>query len=215
MSPAGSCVAMMPIAVYLIVIGTINLRRRAFVTTAVRDMAALGIALSGLVLIGPVRLFFPAELIAGPLQWGLVTAMYFSTLVLLLLFARPRVVVYNVSAAQLHPVLTEVLQSLDLDVRRFGEVLSLPNKHVHFRVQSFPLFRNISLVATEQPQDFRSWRELQAALARALADVPVPVNPRGVSLTAIGTALAAIVTVLFLMDAQGTAREILQLIGVQ
>jgi hypothetical protein len=205
---------MMPLAIYLIVLGAINLRRRVFVTSGIRDLGALGLALSGLVLIGPVRLFFPAELISGPLQWGLVTAMYFSTLVLLLLFARPRVVVYNVLAAQLHPVLTEVLQALDGDVRRFGDVLSLPNRHVHFRVQSFPLFRNMSLVATEQPQDFRSWRELQAALAQALADVPVPINPRGISLTAVGAALAAIVAVLFLVDAQGTAREILQLIGV-
>ena len=54
-------VALGPLAMYLLVLGILNLSRRPFVTTGARDTAALGIGLSGLVLAGPMELFMPEQ----------------------------------------------------------------------------------------------------------------------------------------------------------
>ena len=50
-----------PLALYLLLIGTIRLRPHPFVTTGAKDTATLAIGLLGLVMIGPMELFFPQQ----------------------------------------------------------------------------------------------------------------------------------------------------------
>ena len=52
------CIAVIPLAVYLLMMGLLNLRRRPFVTTGARDAATLGIGVVGFVIAGPMELFF-------------------------------------------------------------------------------------------------------------------------------------------------------------
>ena len=56
MDPLYFCIAIAPLAVYLLMLGIINLRGKPFVTTGARDAAALGIGLVGFVVIGPMEL---------------------------------------------------------------------------------------------------------------------------------------------------------------
>jgi hypothetical protein len=65
------CIALGPLAVYLFLVGLINSRRRPFLTSGARDMAVLGIALSGFFIIGPLQLFVPdtAADRFGPYIW--------------------------------------------------------------------------------------------------------------------------------------------------
>ena len=58
-NPLHFCIAIAPLSVYLVMLGVLNLQRRSFVTTGARDAAALGIAISGLIVAGPMELFFP------------------------------------------------------------------------------------------------------------------------------------------------------------
>ena len=92
MDPFHLCVALGPVAVYLLLIGAVNLLRRPFVVSGTRDAAAMGLAVSGLVIVGPVELFFPIEAAIrfGSLVWLLLVALYGLTLVLVLLTLRPR-----------------------------------------------------------------------------------------------------------------------------
>ena len=53
------CIAIVPLAVYLLMLGLLNLRRHPFVTTGARDAATLGIGVVGFVIAGPMELFFP------------------------------------------------------------------------------------------------------------------------------------------------------------
>ena len=55
------CLALGPPAIYLFLLGLINLTWRPLLVSGARDTALLGLAVSGLVIVGPMRLFFPEE----------------------------------------------------------------------------------------------------------------------------------------------------------
>ena len=52
-------IALGPLAVYLLLLGFVNLSTRPFVTTGARDVGALGLAIAGLIVAGPMELFLP------------------------------------------------------------------------------------------------------------------------------------------------------------
>ncbi len=212
---AALCLTLGPLAIYLLVIGAINLRTGPFVTTGVRDLSALGIAVSGLMLIGPIRLLLPNDFIAGWAQWLLVAAMYFSALSLLVLFSRPRLVIYNVSAAQLQGALIQAAQRLDDAAYWSGDVLSLPKREVHLRIAPFSLFRNYSLVASDHPQEFKNWRVLEGELRSALEATTGMRNPRGYSLVLVGVCVLAMLAIRWFADAPSATREFLEVLGIR
>src|SRR5262245_44086067 len=118
-------IALVPLAAYLVLLGFVNLRRRPFLTTGGSDLAALGMALSGLVLIGPLELVRPEAATAefGNYIWLVLIAFYWLVLLLVVLVSRPRLVVYNVGADELHSVVAEAASRLDADSRWAGNSL--------------------------------------------------------------------------------------------
>jgi hypothetical protein len=56
MDPFRFCLALLPLAVYLLVLGGLQLSRRPLLVTGARDLVALGLGLSGIMLIGPIEL---------------------------------------------------------------------------------------------------------------------------------------------------------------
>ncbi len=70
---------------------------------------ALGLALIGLVIVGPMQLFLPEAAAAqfGTVVWPLLLGFYVLCLALCVMVMRPRLVVYNVTSEQLRPVLAE------------------------------------------------------------------------------------------------------------
>ena len=84
----------------------INARRRPFFTSGGSDLTALGVALSGLMFIGPLELFRPeaATREFGNYIWLFLMLFYWLWLLLVVLLSRPRLVIYNISMEELHPV---------------------------------------------------------------------------------------------------------------
>ena len=99
----------------LVAAGSREFVAAAAVGFGVRDAAALALAVSGLVIIGPMELFFPFEAAArfGPHVWLLLLALYAMGVVLVLLLLRPRLVIYNISVDTLRPILAELVDRLD------------------------------------------------------------------------------------------------------
>ena len=126
MDPFRFCLALGPVAMYLVLLGAVNLSRRPLLVSGVRDVATLALAVSGLVIVGPMELFFPFEAAMrfGPHVWVLLLALYAMCVVLVLLLLRPRLVIYNISADKLRPILAELVDRLDprraLGGRQFG-----------------------------------------------------------------------------------------------
>ena len=110
MDPFRLCLAMGPVAIYLLLLGTVNMFRRPFLVSGGRDTAALGLAISGLIIVGPVELLFPvsASVSFGTFTvWTCLIALYGLCLVFTLLMLRPRLVVYNILPDEFRPILAE------------------------------------------------------------------------------------------------------------
>jgi hypothetical protein len=193
MDPLRLCLALGPPAIYLVLLGAINLGRRPRVVAGARDAAALGLALAGFAIIGPIELFFPHDAAArfGPYAWLLVLVLYALCLALMLLLLRPRLVIYNVTPDQLRPVLAELVARLDAEARWAGDTLFLPALGVQLHVENFAAMRNVSLVAVGPHQNHQGWRRLEQALAAALGRVEIGRNARGASLLSAGLLILA------------------------
>lgn len=197
MDPLRLCLALGPLAVYFVLMGAINLVRRPILLSGVRETVALAVAVSGLVLIGPIELFMPqaAAVDFGAFVWALLISFYVLVVTLLVLIGRPRLVVYNITEAEFRPVLAEVVGALDPEARWAGNSLVLPGLQIELHVESFALMRNVSVSAIGELQSYQGWRRLEAALGGALREVEVAPNPQGAGLLLVGLTMA--VTVLW------------------
>lgn len=176
-----ACLALGPLAVYLLLIGAINLSRRPFLVSGTRDAAALGLSISGFVIVGPIELCLPdaASVRFGAYVWVFLLALYALCVVLWLLMLRPRLIIYNVSADQLRPILAELVDQLDSNARWAGDMLVLPSLGVQLHVDSLAVMRNVSLTSVGRRQNPLGWQRLEQALGAALGQVPPARNARG------------------------------------
>ena len=179
------CLALGPVAIYLVVLGLLNLARRPLLVSGGRDAAALGLAASGLVFVGPVECLVPDGLLPRVGAWsgliflGLYIAAYGLTLAIIVLMLRPRLSVYNISLDQLWPILAETVEQIDPGVRWAGDSLTLPGAGVHLYIDNHPAMRNVSLVSAGSRQDHAGWRRLDAALTAAIGRVESARIPAG------------------------------------
>jgi hypothetical protein len=191
--PFRLAIAIVPVAAYVLLLGFINARRRPFLTSGGSDFTALGVALSGLMFVGPLELFRPeaATREFGNYIWLVLVLFYWLWLLLAVLLSRPRLVVYNISLEELRPVLADAASRIDADARWAGNHLALPSLGVHLHLDSFDLMRNVSLVSSGSRQNIDGWRKLARELKRTLAPMRVKSNPRALGLLAVSLALLA------------------------
>ena len=222
MDPFRLCLALGPVAVYLLLLGGINLARRPFVIPGSRDTAALGLALAGLVAIGPVELFFPHAAAArfGAFVWLFLLIFYALCMVLVLLLLRPRLVIYNVSIDELRPILADLVPQLDADARWAGDGLILPNMGIQLHMENLPALRNVSLVATGARQNYLGWKRLELSLRAALVASEIPRNIRAARLIAAaflgaGTLIALVLFLSVAVDPQAVARALFDMLRLK
>jgi hypothetical protein len=214
--PFTLCLGLGPVAIYLLLLGAINLSRRPFLVSGTRDCAAMALACAGLVIIGPIDLFFPviASIRLGAYVWLLLISLYVLIVILLLLMFRPRLVIYNISADELRPILAELVAELDREARWAGDGLALPGLGVQLHLESLPAMRNVSLVSSGPSQNPQGWRRLELALAAALGPVEVPRNRRAVTLLSAAAILVAFLVLSVSRDPQAVAQSLLEILNV-
>jgi hypothetical protein len=210
MDPFHLCLALGPAAIYLLLLGAVNWSRRPLLVSGARDMAALALAVSGLVIVGPIELFFPfdAAVHFGPRVWLLLLALYALCVVLVLLMLRPRLVIYNISGDKLRPILADLVAKLDSDARWAGDSLVLPGLGVQLYLDSFTGLHNTSLISAGSRQNQQGWRRLETALAGALVREEVGRNPRGLMLLGAAVAILAFLTMAIGRDPQAAAQSL-------
>jgi hypothetical protein len=186
-------IALVPLAFYLFVIGALNLGRRPRAITGSIDVALLAAALLGLVIVGPMNLFLPeaAAMRFGPFVWSLLVGFYSLCVLLCVLVARPRLVIFNVPLDTLREILPGVATKLDDGATFAGDALQLPNYGVQLHLDAMPTMRSVTLKAIGDRQSHSGWKRLQGELKAALRAVEVTPNPRGFSFVAIGLVLLA------------------------
>jgi hypothetical protein len=214
--PFRLCVALGPVAMYLLLLGAVNLSRRSLLVSGVRDGAALALAVSGLVLIGPMELFFPYEStvkLGAYFVWFLVLALYAMCVVLWLLLLRPRLIIYNSSADKLRPILADVVNQFDADARWAGDSLAIPGLGVQMYIDAFTPLGSVSLISAGGNQSHTGWRRLETTLRAALAREEVGRNPRGLILIFTGLLCVAGIIQAIAHDPEAVARSLLDLAG--
>ncbi len=221
MEPFHQCLAFGPVAIYLLLLGAINLARRPLVVSGGRDAAALGMAVSGLVFVGPMALLFPESVAAhfGPAGtkylWLMFIGLMAVCLILVLLTLRPRLIIYNVSLDQLRPILAEVVERMDPEARWAGDCLFLPGLGVQLHLDSFGWMHNVSLVSSGPKQDYQGWSRLGLELATALRSVEAPWNLAGVMLLSVGNVLVLALAWAIIHDPQAIARTVFELLDMK
>ncbi|GIW90051.1 MAG: hypothetical protein KatS3mg109_0483 [Pirellulaceae bacterium] len=204
-------VALVPLAGYLALLGITQCRRRPFVTTGSRDMAALGLALIGCVLAGPMQLLMPlaAAYQFGPYVWLLLALLYLLSLAMLALAARPRLVIYNATFDQVRPLLADVVFRLDAEARWAGECVNLPNLGVQFHITASPLMHTVQLIAVGRRQSIDGWKKLERSLAPRLKQVKSRRHPLAWLLLASAGVLLAISVAQVVHDPRALHAELL------
>lgn len=191
LEPFRVCVALGPLVGYCLVLGRIHLLGSPLLTTGSRDLTALGIAASGLVMVGPMELFLPesAAIHFGSAVWLLLGAFYGFGIILWVLLSRPRLVVYNCTSDQFKPILVATAAKIDPAARWAGESLSMPGIGVELYLDSSPLGRTVTLVASVEQQNLDGWQTLEHSLAEQIDNISAARSWLGGCLIAIGLAL--------------------------
>jgi hypothetical protein len=208
--PLHLSIALSPLAVYLLLLGLVNLAARPLLTTGARDIAALAIAISGFVIVGPMELFLPenAAQQLGAYVWLLLLAMYVLGVFLLVLMLRPRLVIHNMTVESLRPILAEAVSELDGDARWVGDSLILPRLGVQLHIEPFYAMRNIQLVSSGPRQNYAGWKQLELALASSLREVSSPRSPYGLRLVILALLMVALMTFSVVQDTPLVAQSL-------
>jgi hypothetical protein len=198
---------------YLLLLGMINMSRRPLMVSGGRDAAALALAITGMLIVGPFDLFLPLASVMhyGPYVWVMVLTFYCLCVAMGILMLHPRLVIYNISADKLRPILAEVVAGLDADARWAGDSLVLPNLQVQLSVDNFRTMRNVSLKSVGGNQDLHGWRRLEHGLAEALSQETVSRNPRGLSLFFAGLLILAGLGMVIARNPQAITQSIFDL----
>lgn len=195
-------------------IGCLNLMNRPFVTTGARDAAALGIAISGLIIAGPMELFFPEAAASqyGSFVWILLISFYGLCVSLVVLLMRSRIVIYNITTEQLRPVLNQVAMKMDRKSRWTGDSLLIPDLNVHLHVEAVDWLRNVQLMSAGNNQSFEGWRQLELELRSALSSIRVRQGVMGFGMLLLAGILAIGSAVWLISDPQAVAQSLNQIL---
>lgn len=202
-----------PLAVYLLLIGILNYSKRPFLTTGARDATALGVAISGLVIAGPMELFMPpaaADRFSGWV-WILLLMFYGLCVSLFILLMRPRLVIYNVSVDQLRPILMNVVQDIDKDSRWAGDSLTVPGLGIQLHVEP-SILRNVQLVSSGPKQSLEGWLTLEQKLAESLKPMRSSRNPIGLGMMIISGLIGLSCAIWMLSSPESIAQSLSEML---
>ena len=213
MDPFRLCLALGPVAIYLLILGGVNLARRPFVVSGTRDTAALGAAVFGLIMVGPFEMFYPsaASILFGSFVWLFLALLYGLSVVLVLLAQRPRLVIYNIAVDELRAIMADLVDGLDGKGQWAGDSLSLPKLGVQLHIDASSAMRNVSLVSSGPLQSLMGWRKLELELRKALRQFEVQRNLRASVLLLAGLAIAYLLVAVVFHDPQLVAKSMVEM----
>jgi len=207
--PLHLAIGLGPLATYLLVMGAINLSSRPLITSGARDAAALAVAVSGLVLAGPMELFMVerAAQFWGGGVWIILLSAYALASLLVILMLRPRLIIYNATLEQLRPLIEEAVGRLDPEARWAGESLVMPQLGVQLHAEAQPVLKNVQLVASGSNQNVAGWRRLETELATVLRRAKTTPNPAGLCWILLGTLAGLTITWYLARDPAGVTQS--------
>ncbi|TWT98800.1 hypothetical protein [Neorhodopirellula pilleata] len=181
--PFEAAVAFTPLILYLICLAAIRVSGKAWVTTGGRDTAAVLSAICGLVVVGPMELFFPkaTAYLLGPWVWVPLLLLYFLFGCLLIINSRSKLVVYGRTSDALFSALVRATNAIDTTavVDHEQHQVYLPQVNAHLRLDATPGHDCISVLAFEPALSDAFWRSLRIHLKKEIRLTSPPYPRRG------------------------------------
>lgn len=188
--------ALLPLIGYMLVICIIRLSGWVMVTTGGRDVAAIAMAISGLLAVGPAELFFPtaAATVFGPAVWLALGVFYALCTALFALTTTPRLVVYGRTPEELFEPLLAAAK--EIDPQASGEIrtlqVRLPQAGVHLRLEGQRSIDNAQVLAFEPNLSLRFWRTLLVNLRKQVSLRASPMPRRGFAMLVLVIMLSSV-----------------------
>ncbi len=202
-SAVAFAIAAVPAAIYLMMLGRFRLSRQPLVTTGWRDAAALGIAIMGLVAIGPMQLFFPtyaAARFAGWV-WGMLLGLYLLSVLLVVLGCRPRLIVYGIDEDEFVRAIHTAAQRVDVQANWQGQILTLPSVGLQLIAESTGSSGVQTVVSVTSLTSAAPWLQLERELVTECHQIRAAHRGwAGVSMVVGGGGLLLIAVCLILAD---------------
>ncbi len=163
--------AILPLAAYTNVLGLLRLRARPTVLSGAMDTLLLGLAVVGIVAIGPIELFFPraAYSLLGGWVWFVLIALYFFILMLIALNSSPKLLVYGLDANQLKMQLCELLAENQIQADWLGSLVELPELGVRACIEPAARGCISQIQAAGKVQNLTGWFTLERFLVEKVS----------------------------------------------
>lgn len=192
--PFPALIAFTPLILYLFFLAIVRIGGFAWVTTGGRDLAAVLAAVSGLIVVGPMELFFPNATASflGVWVWIPLLLLYFLFACLLVLGARTKLVSYGRTAEDVYPAMIRAARSLDAGSTVNNEQLQvhLPAFAAHLRLENSPGHDCVSVLAFEPNLSPSFWTSFRTQLRTELRATSPPRPRRGWALMGVALAMA-------------------------
>ena len=196
MEPFAILLALLPLIGYLVVFSLIRLSGNVLVTTGGRDLAAIAFAVSGLMVVGPIELFFPraAATVFGAKVWIVLAIFYVLCVILIALTSRPKLVIYGRTPAEIFSPLLAAAKAIDADACGDAETLqiSLPAAGVRLRVAGQRMADHAEVLAFEPNLLPSFWQRLLSELRREMVSCQANRPNRGWMMLAVACILSGI-----------------------
>lgn len=164
-------IAILPLAAYTNVLGLMRLRSAPTVVSGSMDLLLLGLALMGIVAIGPIELFFPraAYSLLGIWVWIILIALYFFVLMLLALNTSPKLVVYGLDHRNLRLQFCELLEQERIRSEWLGDLVDLPDLGVSAYIEPAGRSCVSQIHSAGNHQNLTGWFTLEQLLVKKVS----------------------------------------------
>ena len=215
MEPVHFAIAAIPVAIYFMLIGSLRLRRKPLVTTGWRDTMTLGVAVSGLIAIGPAQLFFPRDAAAiwSGWVWIALLLLYVLALMLVLLSCKPRLIAYGMDHHQFTQALLDAAQEVDGNAHWNGEVLNLPTVNLQLVTEQSGTSRVHQVVLVGMLTNFTQWMALEKAFVRIGGELRCPRSAAGLPFVIGGLLLLGVAVLPMLEDPNEALAQLRELLN--
>jgi uncharacterized membrane protein len=207
------CANLIPIGTYLCVLGLFHTMGRPLITTGGRDYLAMAIALSGLIITGPIDYVLHSRMLPDFLLHSHLIGLGIYLLLVAALIPRScaKLVIYN---CQLKPVIDAVRKVLERGGQNFQEVPGgwiLPERGLSLEIDALAGLRNVTLhFHGMRDRDF--FVQIQNELARELVAKRTGWSLVGMTMAAAGWLVLAFPLWIVARDPQNIVAAIRQVI---
>ena len=163
--------ALLPLAAYCNILGLLRMRSVPTVLSGAMDFLLLGLAMVGLIAIGPIELFFPraAYSLLGEWVWLVLLALYFFVVMLIALNGSPKLIVYGLSVDELKKSLCDALAESNMQSEWLGNIVELSELGVRASIEKAGRYSVSQIQSAGREQSLVGWFNLEQVLVKTLS----------------------------------------------